>query len=306
MNNYFDTIKNLVMISATSDSLFVDEELIWAKDLSSFSDGSLPAHEDVYILGHQVSEDFPMHSHDYFEVIYAVKGQVLNRIDNVEIYMTEGDFCFLNTKAKHQLICNDNEAFILNLCLSKNLFEGNLKGFYEDENPLADFLRGETRDHQNFMYFSASYNHEIKKVMSNMITEYKRTKFRQSYALDAYITLLLHHLTQLGEYSFFGIDQKTLEILQYIEANCLELGMSQIANNLGYHPSYFSTYIKKHTGHNYKDLVTNVRFHKATELLVESNHTIEDIASDCGYQSVSHFFKVFKERYGCTPKEYRG
>lgn len=305
MKHYFDIIKKLVMFSTTSDLENSEEESIWVKDLSSFSDRLLPEHEDIYILGHQVTKEFPMHSHGYFEIIYVLKGQILNRVDNTEMYMTEGDFCFLNMQAKHQPISNDNEAVILNLCLSQAVFEGSLRGFYLNDNPIANFLRGEMSSLQNFIYYSTSFNQEIRKIMANIITEYRRAKFRQNYALDAHITLLLHSLTQLEEYSFYGINQNTLEILQYIEEHCIHSNMSQIAKDLGYHPSYFSAYIKKHTGHNYKDLVSHVKIRKAAELLSTTDHSIEDIARECGYQSASHFYKVFKQYYQMTPKKYR-
>lgn len=47
------------------------------------------------------------------------------------------------------------------------------------------------------------------------------------------------------------------------------------------------------------------RLQKACQLLVESSESVTQIAAACGLGGSSYFGQVFRERYGCTPKEYR-
>lgn len=51
--------------------------------------------------------------------------------------------------------------------------------------------------------------------------------------------------------------------------------------------------------------VSSIRLQKAAMLLRNSQSTILTIALESGYQSETHFGKVFKKHYGCTPKQYR-
>ena len=51
--------------------------------------------------------------------------------------------------------------------------------------------------------------------------------------------------------------------------------------------------------------VNSIRLQKAAMLLRNSQSTILTIALESGYQSETHFGKVFKKHYGCTPKQYR-
>lgn len=47
------------------------------------------------------------------------------------------------------------------------------------------------------------------------------------------------------------------------------------------------------------------RITKATEMLVETDHLIQNIASSCGYASELSFAKAFKKVTGLSPSEYR-
>ena len=51
--------------------------------------------------------------------------------------------------------------------------------------------------------------------------------------------------------------------------------------------------------------VNNMRLQKAAMLLRNSQNTVLAVALESGYQSETHFGKVFKKHYGCTPKQYR-
>ena len=44
---------------------------------------------------------------------------------------------------------------------------------------------------------------------------------------------------------------------------------------------------------------------KAVEDLLHSEKTINEIANDLNFSNKTHFYKLFKEKYGVTPKEFR-
>jgi len=319
MRNDIELIKNMVLITPDNSQFAEHNRFIWTKDLlqtnrslsphhhihaESFCT-SLPDHENIYVLAHEVSEDFPLHSHDYIEIIYVLKGELLNTIDTNQIFMTQGDLCILNTKAIHELHCRDKDTIILNFCLQSSLFTGSLSEFMLDENPVSAFLREDHTTPQNYMYFAISYHHELQKIILNIIAEYRASGFHQSFSLDAYFLLLLHKLSRLGEYSYYGIDEKALKVVRFLKEQSLKHNLGEMADMLGYHPGYLSAYVKKHTGRNCKDLIIETKMQAAAGMLTESDTPIENIASLCGYQSVSHFFRLFQKYYNMTPSNYR-
>lgn len=51
--------------------------------------------------------------------------------------------------------------------------------------------------------------------------------------------------------------------------------------------------------------IIDSRIQRSCELLTMTDSRIEDIAETCGYGSVSHFVKLFREKTGLTPAIFR-
>lgn len=68
----------------------------------------------------------------------------------------------------------------------------------------------------------------------------------------------------------------------------------------------FGQLIQTYTGTNFKAYINNKRLEYSLILLKDSqNHTIESVAVDSGFNNARSFYRIFRERYGMTPSEYR-
>lgn len=274
------------------------------QNLHRISD-KLPPEEEIYIISHDVTSSFPLHRHSYFELNYICQGSLINMVDGNEIYMSAGDLALLNPKASHELRNPTENTLLINFCIEKQAFYGTLKKFYLEENPVSDFLRDAHKEKRNFMFFSLGHNIQAQTIISGILQEYAENKFHQSCALEAWLILFFANLVKMNAFSFYGMDTRSKEIIEFIKGNCLHMSMSEIAGRLGYNASYLSSYIKKHTGRNCKDLIQETKLNEALRLLAEPDYNIYDIAENCGYSSASHFFRIFRETYGMTPGEYK-
>ncbi|SWL34987.1 rhamnose utilization AraC family transcriptional regulator [Klebsiella pneumoniae] len=63
--------------------------------------------------------------------------------------------------------------------------------------------------------------------------------------------------------------------------------------------------IKDFTGKNFSDLLVEKRLDVLIHLLKHTNHSIIDVINMTGYENASHCYKVFKEKYNMSIKEYR-
>ena len=52
-------------------------------------------------------------------------------------------------------------------------------------------------------------------------------------------------------------------------------------------------------------MIKECRLHVAKDLLLKTKKTIDEIVFEAGFSNKVTFFKVFREKYGCTPKEFR-
>jgi AraC-like DNA-binding protein len=85
-----------------------------------------------------------------------------------------------------------------------------------------------------------------------------------------------------------------------------ELSLSKVAKAGSISANHFSEKFKQVTGVNFVDYVARTRFEKASQLLLNSNLRISDIAFAVGFQSLSQFNRVFKKLSGQSPTEFRG
>lgn len=272
---------------------------------SLFDKSPVQRQDNLYIYCYDVHSDFGQHRHDFFEILYVCKGRVINQIDGEKIYMGQGDLCLHNTCAQHKLECVDKSAVLLNIDLMPPLFEGMMRTYYQDDNLISNFLRGENEPARNYMFFAARADALIPNRIREIIHEYTREGFRTSFALEAHLILLFITLDRLGEYSFYGVDEATQQILDYIRENCTCATLNEMAQHFHYTPNYLTRLIKMRTGRNCKDIMKEAKLQQAVGLLSNSKMPIGEIAEKVGYHSISHFFKVFKDEYGITPRQYR-
>ncbi|HMJ91788.1 MAG TPA: helix-turn-helix domain-containing protein [Candidatus Acidoferrum sp.] len=93
----------------------------------------------------------------------------------------------------------------------------------------------------------------------------------------------------------------------FIKAHQTEdLSLGQVAKAVNTSTFYFCKMFKKITGLNFTDYLSRIRIENAKNLLLNPNLRISEIAYEVGFQSLTHFNRVFKRIVGESPTEYRG
>jgi AraC-like DNA-binding protein len=93
---------------------------------------------------------------------------------------------------------------------------------------------------------------------------------------------------------------------QYIEEHHTEdLSLGQVAAAVHTSTFYFCKLFKRATGFNFTVFVSRTRTEKAKNLLLNPNLRISEIAYEVGFQSLTHFNRIFKKIVGQSPTDYR-
>lgn len=100
-------------------------------------------------------------------------------------------------------------------------------------------------------------------------------------------------------------DARMIEIMNYIQANYIDITLDDLAEHFFLSKPYISKYIREKSGMTFGDLVKKIRMKKARALLKSSSMTVENIALTVGYQNVEHFNRLFKKTYDMTPMQFR-
>ena len=93
---------------------------------------------------------------------------------------------------------------------------------------------------------------------------------------------------------------------QFIEEHYTEgLSLGQVAKAVNTSLFYFCKLFKKTLNINFTEYVSRIRTEKAKNLLLNRNLRVSEIAFEVGFQSLTHFNRVFKKVVGESPSEYR-
>lgn len=93
---------------------------------------------------------------------------------------------------------------------------------------------------------------------------------------------------------------------EYIHEHQTEnLRLGHVAKAVNTSTFYFCKMFKKVTGINFTDYLSRVRIEKSKNLLLNPNLRVSEIAFEVGFQSLTHFNRVFKKILGQSPTEYR-
>ena len=85
-----------------------------------------------------------------------------------------------------------------------------------------------------------------------------------------------------------------------------DLTLGEVAKAVNTSTFYFCKMFKKATGLHFTEYVSRVRIEKAKNLLLNPNLRVSEVAFEVGFQSLTHFNRVFKKMIGQSPTAYRG
>lgn len=118
-----------------------------------------------------------------------------------------------------------------------------------------------------------------------------------------HLSILSNQLVVQQENSEPPVIRRAKEFINEHQTEDLTLG--QVAKAVNTSTFYFCKMFKKATGINFTDYLSRVRIEKSKNLLLNPNLRVSEIAFEVGFQSLTHFNRVFKKVLGQSPTEYR-
>lgn len=239
------------------------------------------------------------HTHDYLEIAYQIAGFSTHIIDNKEIILNEGEFLILNTDQTHENPKTNSE--VINILISPKFFSNLIIESSFDNNvvQLKDLLLNYTHKDK---YLLSAYTEPL--MMQLIHNHNNLSKF--NYILQR--TLLIQILLSIYSNTTFNIvmhSNKQSDIFMYIHNNLRTASLTEYADILCTSTSAASLRIKKYYNLSFIEILHDFRLTKSIDLLTNTDYNIERIIYEVGYENQSYFYKLFKGKYGMTPKKYR-
>ena len=266
----------------------------------------------VLLRTHTRFADFPIHSHDYIEMMYVCRGSITHSIGERQIEAREGDIIILGQNTRHCTKRAEEDDIGINMIISVDFFEALINNMRLEnllsDNPIGNLLSdGESQ----YCLFHTSGITRIENVLENIISSIVNEKNIMPYILKREIELLMCYLCFLsGEFSeesnFIVYSNEIKRIVtNYVQTSYKNANLNDLATLVGFSTTYMSRWIRKNMGATFKDLLLERRFAIASDLLIRTDLSVSDILNSVGYENSSYFHKQFIARYNMTPRSYR-
>ena len=267
----------------------------------------------IEIRPHTRFTHFPRHRHNYAELVYMCCGSTTHIInDSDRIVLHEGDLLFLNQAAAHEILPAGRDDIAVNFIILPEFFDRPLS-MMERENVLRSFLISTLSNHDSqitYLHFQAKEILPIQNLIENMLWNLIDKKPGTNTINQITMGLILMNLSLFADttlQSRAGNYEQDLifRILKYIETHYKAGTLADISAELRLPPYYVSRLLKKYTGHTFKELLQQQKLQQAVYLLSQTTLSADGIMEAIGYNNSSFFYRIFREKYGCSPKEYR-
>lgn len=247
--------------------------------------------------------EFAPHSHDYYEVFLVSKGTVPHMVKGVIQNLPEGSLVFIRPDDVHTHMFNDPESSIINLT----------------------FTRETTKALFNYLFDKAKYNEMLfcdmppmvfldklgRKKLISQLNELNTENWQDKNALKIRMRAILVNIfsyfaSSLPETESSGIPIWLTELTNKMtKPENFILGTKQMMLLSNKSREHLSRSFKKYYGVTITDYINGLRVNYASNLLINTNIPILDICFNCGFQSASYFYRIFKEKNGVTPNIFR-
>lgn len=271
----------------------------------------VPANADLTVISQFWQTQDSVHVHDCFEINYIFKGECeLTFLDEKRI-LKEGDFCILSPFTRHSTRLLTRESQIFPILVKKQTFSKAFFPLLSNNDILSNFFKKILSDEEkpNYLLFQTSSSPKVRYLIKELFLEnFQYDKYVNQSDIHWLHLLFVNILRNYQTYSQFssydnGVDYAP--ILRYIQSHYTTVTLPELSRIFHYSVPYLSKIIKESTSSTFSLVVKKLRMKSASDLLEQTNDSIEEIATKTGYHSSDHFYRIFTEFYGMSPTKYR-
>ena len=267
------------------------------------------------------------HLHDFFEFVIVLEGNIVQKIEGKEYLYTAGSCCLINRSLRH-MEHYTSRCKVLYIGLSPDfiteLFASAKTSAFVSETEIynSELYRFIASDLENpgeraYLDFIPAYqNHlhatHLHGMAESMIQTLLCPGFGASYQIYG---LLCAFLSYLSSQKFFHCTNIRLDtnsdfllfarITRLFEESDGRMTRTELEQFLNYSGDYLNRIVNKFTDMCLYDYGITFCLKKAAKRLTETDESISARAAGLKFTNRTHFYALFKEKYGVTPKEYR-
>lgn len=253
--------------------------------------------------------DFPLHFHEDYELCLTLNVRGKRILGNLVEDFTEKDLVIPTPNVLH---CYKRDDAFLNVRCEVVVIQ-----FPKELPSWGIFDTDQLRNIRNLLCQPApglKFSEETAEAVRERLLRLPRTEGFEAVQLFFGI---LHELAcaDRTQVELIGVQssdstlphsRRINKIVQFVEKNYHhKISLEDVGELVGMSASSVSRFFKQRTRHNFWDYLNGFRIDRAAQMMIETEHTISEISYACGFNNISNFNRVFRERIGTTPSDYR-
>lgn len=253
----------------------------------------------------------PFHYHPHYELVWIKRGFGVRVVGDHIDQFKEGDMVLMGPNLPH-VWENDKIYYEGNTELKVDVFVLHFKDdIVTDLQKIPELsgIKGILDQSHRGIYITGTTNRKMGEVIKQLFV----SSSIERMILFLRIFQLLEDSTDLTllsslNFTHFMSEQKSerfRKIYEFISKNFdRNIQLEEISDIACMSPTAFCRYFKQKTGMSFVSYLNNFRLGYAKNLLNNSEYKISMIAEKCGFQDISYFNRMFKQKNNMTPTEY--
>lgn len=275
-----------------------------------------PLHDKVYFERTEVPPDkgfhiqfvtkehnSPLHWHREMEILYILNGSAVVQMEGKKYHLNPQDLIVIDSSVIHDVVYALPQTMGICIHISKSY----MRRYLAD----MELMRIICIPESPVLGKEESYG-KLRWYLKELTVLYFEQKQSYPFASGAIIMEILAELVDdfselvSEEITIAGADNlvRVEEIFQYVEEHYKEpISLQDAADQAGLNKEYFCRFFKKNTGMTFLQYVNQVRISHIYRDLLHAEGNVQEIMERHGMYNAKVFYRLFKERYGCTPRE---
>lgn len=255
-----------------------------------------------------LSLHLPKHTHSAYEIIFVVDGALDYFVEERTYRLTGGSILCIPANVIHQ-----------NVTVDKTRYRAIMIRFSKD------FIQTHMDTDDTSLFYSCYYKTRALKLTPDqaevmhglclgMFEEFNTKAPEFEYYCHALLVQLVIKVKRVSlaatedsrvDYPSY-LHMKISKIAGYINASYQEpITLKEVARKFGISEYYLSRNFRNVTGFSFSEYLNTTRINMAKRLLRETSLNITRIAEETGFNTITHFGRMFKSITGVSPKAYR-
>lgn len=251
------------------------------------------------------SHNSPPHWHRALEIQYILNGSATVKMDDKKYKLMPQDVLVIDSAKVHDVVYALPQTMGITIHISKNF----LRKYIPDIELMKFQCSKDTcSDEQKEAYERIC--EYLKKLTVIYIDQKESYELKSNaYVLDILAELVdyfSNHIAENLSVSGYNKLARMEQVYHYVEEHHHEeIVLEDVALELGLNREYFCRMFKKNMGISFITYVNQVRIDHIYQDLIHTDDSILEITERHGFFNQKLFYRMFKERYQCTPTKLR-